>query len=78
MHARIHGDITFPSASVPCIFVGECTEESFPRPLTPSLLSPFTNRRDYGGRVLAAHTTNGIMITTNTSQCFFPVTQMFW
>ena len=36
-HARVHGDSTLPSPSMPCLLVGEHTEEGLPRPLAPSL-----------------------------------------
>ena len=38
-------------------FKGDNTNEWVPRPLSLSLLSPFTNRRHYGGRIIFAPTT---------------------
>ena len=35
-------------------FIGDYTEEGIPRLLAPSLLSLFTNSRDYGGRIPVA------------------------
>ena len=34
-HARVQGDITLPSPSVPCLLVGVHTEERLPRPFIP-------------------------------------------
>ena len=45
-------ETTLSSLSVPCLFVGEYTEKGLPRSLTPSLLWPFTNHRDYSSRIL--------------------------
>ena len=39
-HARVHGDITLPSPSAPCLFVGENIEEGLLRPFALSLLTP--------------------------------------
>ena len=56
-YTRIHGNITLPSTSVSCLFIREYTEEGLSRSLALSLLLPFTNHRDYGGRILIASTT---------------------
>ena len=53
-HARVYRDITLPSTSAPCLFVGEYTEEGLPKSLPPSLLSPFMNHTDYSGTILVA------------------------
>ena len=45
---------TLPSPSVPCLFAGEYTEERLPIPIAPSLLSLYTNHRDYSGRIFVA------------------------
>ena len=50
-NARVRGDITLSSPSVFYLFVGECTEEELPKPLTQLLLLPFMNSRDYSGRI---------------------------
>ena len=41
MGFRVQGDFTFPSLSVPFLFIGENTEEGLPRLLTPSLFVLF-------------------------------------
>ena len=40
-HARVQGDIIRPSPSVPCLFMGENTEEGLPIPIAPSMLPTF-------------------------------------
>ena len=44
--------LSFPP-SAPCVFKGENTEDGF-QVLQPTLVIPFTNRSDYGGRILVA------------------------
>ena len=56
LHTIIHKDITLPSPSVPCLFIGKYTDPRLPKPLTSSLSSPSMNHRDYGGRILVATT----------------------
>ena len=61
--ARVQGDIILNSSLfVPCLLVGEKTEEGLPRPFTPSFLSPLMNLRDYDDRILVVPTTGLIII----------------
>ena len=71
MHVRVRGDISLPSPSAPCLFVGEYTEEGLARPLTPSLLSPFMNCRDYSGRILVVLTKGQNMSKSSMTNLMF-------
>ena len=56
-------------------FSQEATEEGLARSLAPSLLSHFTNSRDYSGRIFAAPTTglkkdNAIAYIVDQRVCF--------
>ena len=54
---RDQGDFTFPSPSVPYLFLGENTEEMLPRHLALSLLVAFYNPQGIWNSILATPTT---------------------